>query len=193
MAQHAGSDSTSNRVLPARWRRRASPLAVLALIAALTGIATALLPTPRPPPAADLSLVLLDGRVLHLAELRGHPVLVAFWATSCPPCVEEQPELARFYNEFRPRGLEMLAIAMPYDPPAQVQSFVREREVPYPVVLDVAGIAWQAFDEVKFVPSAFVLDPQGRVVWEHIGKLDVERARRAIDPFLTQISGSKPG
>lgn len=170
-----------------RWRLRTSPLAVLGLIAVMTGVATALLPTPKPPPPADLSLPLVDGRVLHLAELRGRPVLVAFWATSCPPCVEEQPELARFYQELQPRGLEMLAIAMPYDPPTQVQSFVREREVPYPVVIDVAGLAWRAFDEVKFVPTAFVLDPQGRVVWEHVGKLDIEHARRAIAPFLTQV------
>ncbi|MFL6624031.1 MAG: TlpA disulfide reductase family protein [Sulfurifustis sp.] len=190
MAPRTDTDIASKPARPARWRRRASPLVVLALIAALTGVATALLPTPKPPPPADLSLALLDGRVLHLAELRGRPVLVAFWATSCSPCVEEQPDLARFYQEFRPRGLEMLAIAMPYDPPVQVQSFVREREVPYPVVLDVAGLAWRAFDEVKFVPSAFLLDPQGRIVWEHVGKLDVERARRAIDPFLTRLAGS---
>lgn len=169
-----------------KLRRRASPLVVLGLIIALATLAAWLLPDQKPSPPADLPFTLLDGRTLTLRELRGRPVLVAFWATSCPPCVEEVPDLIALYGELRPRGLELIAVAMPYDPPLQVQRFVRQYDLPYPVALDVTGKVVQGFDGVDFVPTAFLLDPAGDVVYRQVGKLDIDRARIALEPFLAQ-------
>jgi peroxiredoxin len=167
-------------------RLRASPLAVLFVSVVFVAVVALALPTHRAPPPGDLRLILLDGRTTTLADLRGRPVLVAFWATSCAPCIEELPDLVSMYEELRPRGLEIVAVAMPYDPPLHVQTFVRDRRVPYPVALDVEGNVVRAFNGVPYVPSAFLLDPQGRVIYEKVGKLDIAEVIRVLLPFLQQ-------
>lgn len=167
-----------------KLHRRASPLVVLGLIIALAAALAWLLPAQKPNPPATLNFTLLDGNNLALADLRGRPVLIAFWATSCAPCVEELPDLIRLYRELLPRGFEMIAVAMPYDPPLQVQNFVRRNAVPYPVALDVRGEVARAFGGIDFVPTAFLLDPGGAVLYRQVGRLDIERARRLLEPFL---------
>ena len=167
-----------------KLRRRASPLAVLGLIVALAALLAWLVPAQKPTPPADLTFDLLDGRDLALADLRGRPVLVTFWATSCPPCVEELPDLVRLYRDLQPRGLELLAVAMPYDPPLQVRRFVHTHGLPYPVALDVMARAAQAFGGIEFVPTAFLLDPAGEIIYRQVGKLDIARTRRLLEPLL---------
>ena len=168
------------------WRRRASPLVVLGLIVAGAAAATLLLPGGRLHSPPSVSFTLLDGRTLPMSELRGKPVLVAFWATTCAPCVDELPDLIELYRELHPRGLELIAVAMPYDPPVYVQTFARKWDLPYPVALDVEGQVWRAFEEVKFIPTVFLLDSQGEMISRQVGKLDVARTRRLLEPFLRQ-------
>lgn len=175
-------------------RRSASPLLVLALIAAVAALATLLLPT-RNRAVPDINFSLLDGRTVALRELRTHPVLISFWATSCGPCVEEVPDLVRLYEELKPRGLEIIAVAMPYDPPLQVQNFAREFRLPYPIALDTTGAAIRAFGDVSVIPTAYLLDPHGAVALKQLGKLDVDRVRKLVTPFLKSASengGSPP-
>lgn len=154
------------------------------VLAALAGLGMLLWPAPVPKDMPQAEFLLLDGRNIALAELRGKPVLVAFWATSCKPCVEELPDLIKLYNELHPRGLELIAVAMPYDPPLNVQTFVRGKKVPYPVALDVEGKVVRAFDGVPYVPMAFLLSREGKIVYQQAGKLDIGRARRIIEREL---------
>jgi peroxiredoxin len=175
-----------------RWRSRASPLVVFSLIAVIAASAALLLPGLRLRSAPAVSFTLLDGRAVEFAQLRGRPVLIAFWATSCAPCVAELPDLVKLYRDLHPRGLELIAVAMPYDPPLHVQAFVRDHAVPYPVALDVGGVVWRAFDEVKFVPTTFLFDPQGEMIFRYVGKLDIARARRLVAPFLDQTPVTSP-
>lgn len=118
-----------------------------------------------------------------LAELRGRPVLVSFWATTCPPCVEELPDLLQLYRELKPRGLELVAVAMPYDPPLYVERFTRQHALPWPVALDVDGAVARAFG-VAYAPTAFLIGPGGEIVFQQTGKLDTIQARRIIEGLL---------
>lgn len=165
-------------------RRRASPLVVLGFIVALVALAAWLLPSRELQPSPDLQLSLLDGRVIQLAALHGHPALIAFWATTCVPCIEEMPDLIDLYREFRPRGLELIAVTMPYDPPLRVQRFAETHDMPYPVALDVSGKVGKAFGGVDFIPTTFLLDAQGNVVFRRTGKLDIARTRRLLERAL---------
>src|SRR3954471_12337344 len=81
--------------------------------------------------APAVSYTLLDGRKSELAALRGHVVLVNFWATDCAPCIEEMPAMVANWHQFSPRGFETLAVAMPYDPPALVANFAQARALPF--------------------------------------------------------------
>jgi len=136
--------------------------------------------------ASETEFILLDGNRVKLKSWRGHPVLVSFWATSCPPCVEELPDLIRFYQEWHPKGLEMVAVAMPYDPPTRVQEFVKQHSVPYPVALDVQGMVTSAFGGVPNIPTAFVLAPDGKTELRYVGRLDIPKAQRIIARFLNE-------
>lgn len=163
-------------------KRRTPPLTLLAAIVVLAAVLIWLLPSSMP--SKETQFVLLDGRTITLASLRGRPVLVSFWATSCAPCVQELPDLIRLYNEWRPRGFEMIAVAMPYDPPSLVQQFVQQRGVPYPVALDLDGKVTTAFGGVPYVPAAFLLAPDGRIELQYTGRLDMAKAERVIAKYL---------
>lgn len=153
----------------------------LLLLVAIAGAVLALLvPSSHPRPAPEVTFTLLDGRTLTLADLRGRPVLINFWATTCPVCVAEMPELVALYQELRGRGFELIAVAMPYDPPSHVQDFARRRGLPFPIALDVQGQVTAAFDDVRYTPTAYLVDPNGDIVLRHTGRLDVERVRRLV-------------
>jgi peroxiredoxin len=137
--------------------------------------------------APGVSLTTLDGRQLQLAELRGRPVLVTFWATSCPGCVKEMPHLVELYHELAPKGFEIVAFAMAYDPPEQVREMAARRELPYPVAVDSSGEAARAFGDVRLTPTHFLIDPQGRIVQQKIGELDMVQLRTRIVGMLGNV------
>lgn len=167
-----------------KFTKRASLFVVFTLIALLAALTALLLPSEPQAPAPQLRFTLLDGRALTLDALRERPVLVAFWATTCAPCVEETPDLIKLYQDLNPRGLELIAVAMPYDPPLNVQIFARDRQVPYPIALDIDGAVAREFGGVRSIPAAFLIDPQGRIIYRQSGKLDIERVRALSLPFL---------
>ena len=162
-------------------RRLALPL-ILAVAAAIAMSVALLLPSSAPRPETEFTL--LDGRKVTLRSLRGRPVLVSFWATTCQPCIEELPDLIQLYNTWHALGFELIAVAMPYDPPALVQEFVQRRGLPYPVALDVQGKLTSAFGGVPYVPAAFFIAPNGNIVQNSTGRLDIDKARRIIAKYL---------
>lgn len=157
---------------------------VVFVLAAIAGLVVTLWPAPALHGVADVEFQLLDGRKMSLAGLREKPVLVAFWATNCKPCIEELPDLITLYKELHPRGFELIAVAMPYDPPLHVQTFVKNQRVPYPVALDVEGKVVRAFDGVPYVPMAFLISPDGKIAYRQAGKLDIAKAHRIIETNL---------
>lgn len=132
----------------------------------------------------DVAVETLDGEPLRLQSLRGRPILVAFWATTCPTCVEEIPELARLHRDLGPEGLTVVAIAMAYDPPPQVRQMVAERDMPYTVVLDRSGEAAKAFGDVQLTPTHFLIAPDGRIVQQKLGNMDMAKVRARIRGML---------
>jgi thiol-disulfide isomerase/thioredoxin len=129
-----------------------------------------LLRTVREPfPAPALVLAGLDGRPIDLESLRGQVVLVNFWATWCPPCVEEIPSLNRLQARLAPRGFEVLAVDVG-ETPEQVKGFLRERPVTFPVLLDADGDAFKRWKAYAF-PTSLVLDRQHRVRFAVYGAL----------------------
>ena len=168
-------------------QRRIAIFAISSVVILIVVAAVFFLAPPAPRLAPVVEFILLDGNKLSLADLRGRPVLVGFWATSCSPCVEEVPDIIALYRELHPRGLELIAVAMPYDPPSHVLAFSRRYRIPYPVALDVAGKAVRAFG-VGPIPAAFLISPEGNIVYHRIGKLDIDKARRII---LRSLGGGK--
>ena len=133
-------------------------------------------------PTADFKIV--DGRILNLAKLKGQPVLVVFWATTCAACIKEMPHLIDLYHELAPRGLEIIAVAMAYDPPNQVMEMRRRQQIPYPVALDIQGEVAEAFGDVQLTPTTFLINVNGEVALQQSGMLDFARIRQTLHTML---------
>lgn len=134
--------------------------------------------------APALSVRSVDGKAVDLASLRGKPVLVTFWATSCTGCVKEIPHLIELHQEFAPQGLQLVAIAMSYDPPNHVIAMRDARQLPYLVALDIDGTAARAFGDVRLTPTSFLIAPDGRIVREKVGELDMNEVRAQLRAML---------
>lgn len=134
--------------------------------------------------APDAPILLLDAPPTSLAALRGSPVLLTFWATSCPGCIEEIPLLGELHKAYGPRGLKVIGMAMSYDPEAQVRALRDRLAIPYPIALDKDGAASEAMGKVRLTPTTFLLDPQGRVVYQKIGIFDMEKVKGLVEGML---------
>ena len=133
----------------------------------------------------DIDLMTLDGKELQLASLHGQPVLVTFWATTCNSCVSEIPHLIELYDELAPQGLEIIAIAMDYDPPNRVLALRKARNIPYPVALDIQADAARAFGDVRLTPTSFLIAPDGQITHRRTGKLNMAALRKDILAMLS--------
>jgi len=114
---------------------------------------------------ADFTLTDLQGKAWHLKDLRGPIVLVNFWATWCPPCRKEMPDLQSLYAQFKNQGVVVLSI--PDEESAKVSPFVAERDITYPVLLDPGRKVNEEF-KVEGIPKSFVYDRDGKLVAQSI-------------------------
>ncbi len=113
----------------------------------------------------EFALKDLSGKTWTFSELRGKVVLVNFWATWCPPCRKEMPNLETLYGRFGSRGLVVLGISD--EEAAKVEPFIRERKVSFPVLLDPGRKVNEMF-VVEGIPKSFVYDREGKLVAQSI-------------------------
>ena len=114
---------------------------------------------------ADFTLSDLQGETWHLQDLRGKVVLVNFWATWCPPCRKEMPDLDALYGKFKGQGFVILAISD--EETAKVSPYLAEHKVSYPVLLDPGRKVNDLFI-VEGIPKSFVYDRSGKMVAQSI-------------------------
>jgi peroxiredoxin len=156
----------------------------LCALAVIAGLAWLWLSNPGLGTAPTTTFHAIDGRQIALRELTGKPVLVNFWATTCPGCVKEMPALAAMYQELGPKGFTIIGVAMAYDPPDQVLRMVKERQIPYPIALDTAGSIAHDFGNVMLTPTSFLIAPDGHVAQQVVGELDIDNLRRQVRAWL---------
>jgi thiol-disulfide isomerase/thioredoxin len=160
---------------PTSFKKWIMPIVALALFA---GLAIAVLQKPKAP---EVTFTTLDGKKISMNSLRGKTVLVNFWATDCPGCVKEIPALVETYKRYKDKNFEVIAVAMPYDPPAQVLNYTKEKALPFAVMHDGFGEMVAAFGKVDLVPTSYVYDPQGRRLQKVIGELDFNQLQKLIE------------
>lgn len=131
-------------------------------------------------PALDVRL--LDGKVLNLRALRTRPVLVAFWATWCPPCIKEMNDLQQLYERYRDQGLEIIAISINTER-AEVEEFLKSRGFTYRMAMSVPRHV-EIFGPMLLPPRLFLIDPGGRVALSHWGPVRPEALEATIKTML---------
>jgi thiol-disulfide isomerase/thioredoxin len=129
-------------------------------------------------PAQAFSLVDSKGKTHTLAQYKGKWVLVNFWATWCPPCLEEIPDLVALH-ENKKNNLIVLGVAMDYRDPKAVIQFSDQMMVSYPIILGDQKSAAQV-GAIPGLPTTYLYNPQGKVVAYNVGALTREAVERYI-------------
>ncbi|MCB4810932.1 TlpA family protein disulfide reductase [Methylovorus menthalis] len=114
---------------------------------------------------ADEGFVLRDtaGKLHRLADYKGKWLLVNYWATWCPPCLEEVPDLVNLHDQRHTRDLAVIGVAWDYKNPAEVAKFVDDMLMSYPIVLGEAQVAAQVGPKTV-LPTTYFYNPQGQLV-----------------------------
>ena len=136
--------------------------------------------------APTITFTTIEGKKISMADLKGKVVLVNFWATDCPGCIKEMPDLIKTYNDYKSKGFEIISVAMPYDPPAQVLNYTRQKALPFPVMHDGFSEVTQAFGGVNLTPTAFIFDKQGKRLQRTIGELNFPKLHQLLDIELAK-------
>jgi len=122
--------------------------------------------------APNISLSIIDGRKIEINSLKGNPLLITFWSTTCSTCIKEMPHLVELYNQLNKDGLEIIGIAMFYDSPNRVLELTRKRALPYPI------------GNVEVTPTSFLIDSYGNIIQQKTGEMDIEQLRVKIKRLL---------
>ncbi len=133
-------------------------------------------------PAPTFSLATLTGQHVSLQSLRGHAVLLNFWATWCTACRSEMPRLERWYRNLHGRGITILGVD-DTEGAGSVRDFVHRYGVNYPIVLDTNGTVSARYG-VSFLPVSVLINARGTVTSVHLGVLGSTYLKRNIMPLL---------
>jgi peroxiredoxin len=119
--------------------------------------------------APEVRLQSVDGKTVNLADYRGKVVLIHFWATWCPPCVEEIPTLERFYQQVLDADIEVLAVSV--DDSADAEGVPGIEQVHFPVLHDIGRRTAGSYGTLKF-PETYIVGRDGMVRHKVIGPMD---------------------
>ena len=131
--------------------------------------------------AVDFTLEALDGTEVSLSQYRGDAVLINFWATWCPPCRAEIPDIEDAYRARRDEGLVVLGVSVEQSR-AAVAPFVELAGMTYPVLLDELSQVYNTY-RAPGLPMSLLIDESGVIQARHIGQL----SRAQLDEYLNQV------
>ncbi len=191
----AGSarERKQRRAAERRKSQLVSILAVAGIVLVIAGLLFLLSrsdPNPglRPPiigqPMGSLTLKDLNGENVHLSDYAGKPVLINAWATWCPPCRAEMPDLEKFYEAHQAEGFTLLAVNAGEDS-ATVSRFIAQEGFSFPVLLDPNTAALNHMGISSF-PTSILIGADGKVKLIHAGMFTPESIQSELVPALAQ-------
>jgi len=121
----------------------------------------------------------LDGKEYKLSDYKGKWVIVNYWATWCPPCIEEIPALAFFHEQHHKHAAVVLGVNIENASVAKITQFLRDYNVTYPVLLADPN-ADTPFGPITAMPTTFIISPTGQLMKTKIGRVDIEFLEQAI-------------
>jgi len=133
-------------------------------------------------PAPDFTVQTLDGKYVSLSDFRGKTVLLNFWATWCPPCRSEMPDMEKVYRERLDKDVVILAVDV-QEAAVPVQAFVDRFGITFPILMDVSGDIAKLYG-VQSLPTSYFIDKQGRITSFSLGALNESAISRRIDQAL---------
>lgn len=163
-----------------------TPVVIAVAAAALVAAGAAFYVAGSNDAAPASTFVLLDGSKKTTADLKGQVTLVNFWATSCVTCVGEMPKMIATYDKYHPKGYNMLAVAMSYDPPSYVVNYSETRKLPFQVAIDNTGTVAKAWGDVQLTPTTFLVNKRGEIVKRYVGEPNFAELDQLIEKLLAE-------
>ncbi len=126
-----------------------------------------------------------DGKSVYSENWRGKVLVVNFWASWCPPCVEEMPTLDKIAQEYASKNALIVGIGI--DSPSNIREFLRKTPVSYPIVvggLEGSNLAKQMGNSQGALPYTIILNQKGKAIYAKLGKISEEELKKAINSAI---------
>lgn len=127
--------------------------------------------------APDFELKTLTGETVKLSDLKGKKVMLNFWATWCPPCKAEMPDMEKFHQEV---GDKVVILAVNIDPQLDVQAFVDEYKITFPIPLDTEDAVNGMYDVIS-IPTTYFIDSKGIIQHKFVGSMKLDDMKENVD------------
>ncbi|MGM0867513.1 MAG: thiol-disulfide oxidoreductase ResA [Bacillota bacterium] len=134
--------------------------------------------------APDFQLETLEGETVKLSDFKGQGVLLNFWATYCPPCKEEMPYMQNQYEEFKDKGVTILAIDVG-EPKVTVDKFAKRYGLTFPILLDQNQEVLDSYG-VGPIPVTFLIDEDGKVIERVTASLSEETIKNYMNSIMPE-------
>ncbi|HXH03080.1 MAG TPA: TlpA disulfide reductase family protein [Candidatus Competibacteraceae bacterium] len=168
--------------MPVRLRRLLCASCALLLLLGSPGLRAAPL---------DFTLPDLEGQPVRLADLRGRWVVVNFWATWCPPCLKEMPELEAFHRRVEGQGVSVLGINFEDAEPAELKQFIQDRfqGLSFPLLQGrakpIPGLSLYG------LPTTFIIAPDGELANTHLGQVTAALLELKLQELGAELKGGQ--
>lgn len=133
--------------------------------------------------APDFKLQTADKKEVTISGLKGKVVVLNFWATWCGPCVREIPDFLEVYEQYKPKGLEIVGVSLDRGGWETVNPFVAKMKMTYPVVMGNNEIV-QAYGGFNSIPTTFFIDKNGVIVKQKVGLLSKAELEETLKKLL---------
>jgi peroxiredoxin len=125
--------------------------------------------------AIDFKLKDLNGNELSLSDLKGKKVFLNFWATWCPPCKAEMPEIEKLYQETKDSDLVIVAVEIG-EPLDTVKSFINSNKYNFKVLIDPDQSVATKYN-ITSIPTSYFIDTEGNIVSKHVGGMNIDQMK----------------
>jgi peroxiredoxin len=156
-------------------------------VSAVTASAGELRPVKNPAPASAFMLRDLNGKLVSLSDFEGKVVLLNFWATWCSSCRKEMPAMEQLYQTYSTKGLAIVGVSVDQASPGDVSAFAEKLKITFPILHDRDSIISRLYSNPG-VPSSYLIDRQGRIVYRVLGEYDwfSPEARNTVQALLEE-------
>lgn len=134
--------------------------------------------------AYDFTLQDLEGSEISLSDFKGNGVVLNFWATYCPPCEKEMPYLNNVYQEYKEKGIKILAVNAK-EPRIIVSPYVEEKNLSFPILLDRTGTTIDQY-KILNLPVTFFIDEDGVIIEKFSGELTEKKIRSSVESIIPE-------